>query len=531
VSTETGGGRLGWRSASGLLLCAAVSTTLAVPAVAEVKLVGDTSPKTPGPTLPNLFVGIVGSGSLDITAGSTLTVDKTTSFGLDTGSEGTGTITGAGSKLTSDVINLGLCGTGVLRVSGGGAVSATTITVGTIRKGASCGGNGQLSVAGIGSTVTASGNLEVGVGNAESKGLVTIGAGSTMTVGGNADIGKVGRGSVVASGTMTVKGNASIGTGGGSGSLSVTGGKMRVGDVFIGDETKGSFGRLNVTNDGRLYSRGNIVFTNDSVMTVNDDSTVFARGNVTLASSTPADLATLNVTGGSKMTADNVMLKSNSSVTVGNESRLVAGRIRVGAALGTNAANNVKNATLTIEGGGVVDADVIVRSGGTLNGKKGVKQGKTVNDDKSGNVTLEAGPLDLSESYAQNGGTLQIDLDGPNSFATVDVAGTGAFSAGSSLVFDFAGFRPTVGESFTFFDALGGVNVTPSADNCVNGEFECGFVGVPSTLDFEVLSAPDTLTLVVTGGTAVPEPREACLLLLGFAALAGRRLLAGRPVN
>jgi hypothetical protein len=84
--------------------------TLTAPAVAEVKLVGDTSPKTPGPTLPNLFVGITGSGSLDITAGSTLTVDKTTSFGLDTGSEGTGTITGAGSKLTSDVINLGLCG-------------------------------------------------------------------------------------------------------------------------------------------------------------------------------------------------------------------------------------------------------------------------------------------------------------------------------------------------------------------------------------------------------------------------------------
>jgi hypothetical protein len=104
--------------------------------------------------------------------------------------------------------------------------------------------------------VTASGNLEVGVGNAESKGLVTIGADSTMTVGGNADIGKVGRGSVVASGTMTVKGNASIGTGGRSGSLSVTSGKMRVGDVFIGDETKGSVGRLNVTNDGRLYSRG-----------------------------------------------------------------------------------------------------------------------------------------------------------------------------------------------------------------------------------------------------------------------------------
>ena len=67
--------------------------------------------------------------------------------------------------------------------------------------------------------MTASGNLEVGVGKAESKGLVTIGVGSTMTVDGNADIGKVGRGSVVASGTMTVKGNASIGTGGGSGSL------------------------------------------------------------------------------------------------------------------------------------------------------------------------------------------------------------------------------------------------------------------------------------------------------------------------
>jgi hypothetical protein len=73
--------------------------------------------------------------------------------------------------------------------------------------------------------------------------------------------------------------------------------------------------------------------------------------------------------------------------------------------------------------------------------------------------------------------------------------------------------------------------VAPSADNCVNGEFECSFVGVPSTLDFEVLSTADTLSLVVIGGTAVPEPREAGLLLLGFAALAGRRLLAGRSAG
>jgi hypothetical protein len=212
-------------------------------------------------------------------------------------------------------------------------------------------------------------------------------------------------------------------------------------------------------------------------------------------------------------------------VTVGANAMLKADRVDV-----SNNTKPVGSATLTINNGGTVKGAVIVHTGGLLNGtkgKKGVTGDVKVN---GGDVVLAPGPLDVGGSYVQTSdSTLQIELDGLDSFATVDVAGKGAFSAGSSLAFDFAGFRPTVGESFTFFDALGGVNVAPSADNCVNGEFGCSFVGVPSTLDFEVLSTADTLSLVVIGGTAVPEPREAGLLLLGFAALAGR--LAGRSAR
>jgi T5SS/PEP-CTERM-associated repeat protein len=112
------GGGFGWRPAAGLLLCAAVSATLTAPAGAAVRLLGDTIPKTVGPpyNIGSLVVGFTGDGTLDVTAGSTLTVAGTSVFGDDRGSKGTGTITGAGSMLKSKVIRLGICGQGTLYV-------------------------------------------------------------------------------------------------------------------------------------------------------------------------------------------------------------------------------------------------------------------------------------------------------------------------------------------------------------------------------------------------------------------------------
>jgi hypothetical protein len=319
-------------------------------------------------------------------------------------------------------------------------VSAGTITVGDWANRPKCHGEGTLSV--LNGAVKASGNLVVGVSG--SKGKLSF-EGGTMTVDGDAYIGRNGgSGSVDLGGaTMTVMGSAYIGR---NAIIDQKTGKEieapGTGDVYV------LGGQLNV--DSSLY------IENGSNLTLSGSSTV--KGKVALSSTAPravAGVATLGIYDGSMTvnSAVGVSIGENSRVTVGANATLKADRVDV-----SNNTKPVGSATLTINNGGTVKGAVIVHTGGLLNGtkgKKGVTGDVKVN---GGDVVLAPGPLDVGGSYVQTSdSTLQIELDGLDSFATVDVAGKGAFSAGSSLAFDFAGFRPTVGESITFFDALGGV--------------------------------------------------------------------------
>ena len=330
-------------------------------------------------------------------------------------------------------------------------------------------------------------------------------------------------------GEVTVKKNASFGSGivsSGAGRLTMNKGIMEVGgDLILGRNKSAiipaSVGKIKLT-DSTLKVDNFIFIDNSSNLAVSGATSTVAVGkDVVMESNAATNVPMLTVTDGASLAADDIIMRAFADTTVGKDATLSAKTLNIG---GTKA--EPLKGTLTIEDGGTVNANVDEGPGATVIGTSGIKKIKNFKN-SGGKLDVQPGPIDIGGSYSQaSSAALEIELDGLNSFGLVDAGRTGAFSAGTSLEFDFAGFWPTVGESFTFFDALGGVNVAPSNDNCANGEFDCSFLGVPPTLDFEVVSAADTLSLVVTGGTAVPEPRVAELFLLGFAALAGRRLLA-----
>ena len=97
------------------------------------------------------------------------------SIGTDSGSTGTVTVEGSGSSWTnSGDLYVGLSGTGTLDISAGGAVSNTSGFIGT-----GIGSTGTVTVDGAGSSWTNSGSLTVG---GFGTGTLTIADGGKVTV-------------------------------------------------------------------------------------------------------------------------------------------------------------------------------------------------------------------------------------------------------------------------------------------------------------------------------------------------------------
>src|SRR5262245_50284791 len=89
-------------------------------------ITGDVTPALPWSSSTNAKIGINGAGTLTVNAGSGLT-SRDGTLGVNAGSTGTATITGAGSKWTNGPqFYVGYYGSGSLRVEAGGLVSSST---------------------------------------------------------------------------------------------------------------------------------------------------------------------------------------------------------------------------------------------------------------------------------------------------------------------------------------------------------------------------------------------------------------------
>ncbi len=206
----------------------------------------------------DLYIGEVGTGTLDILAGGTVLVSPSNGYigyiGYLAGSTGEVTVDGVGSTWTNTgSLVFGVSGHGWLDVTAGGQVSSINSYIGQ-----NIGSSGGASVDGMGSSLINTGNLIVG--NAGNGTLNITGGGDASNVNGyiGNQSGSTGIATVSGTGsTWTNSGALYVGNAG-NGTLNITAGGGVTNSIgYIGDDA-GTIGEVMVagatwTNSGNLY--------------------------------------------------------------------------------------------------------------------------------------------------------------------------------------------------------------------------------------------------------------------------------------
>ncbi|MFN4298016.1 MAG: autotransporter-associated beta strand repeat-containing protein [Brevundimonas sp.] len=420
-----------------------------------------------------LTVGMQGVGALQVADGGVVTAAGQIYFGSLVGGHGEGTVTGAGSRLsTAQGLFVGSDGRGVLNILDGGVVESG-MPWSSI--GANADGQGVATVSGAGSLWSASGQLYVGAygsgalrvldggavtvagsvlyvgANAGSQGEALVsGAGSTVTFN-QLQIGSRGQGSLrVQDGASVAGTDAYVGAfGGGEGGLVVTGADSRM--TLTGEAVIGAWGdgEAVLSDGGVLAAGGQVILAREAGVSgvlsigaaaggsaqaagrLDVDALVFGAGTGSLVfNHTGTDYgfaASLSGAGTLRHLAGVTRLGGDSSAFTGTSS-LTGGTLRVDGVLG----GDVSVTGGALGGSGSVLGAVTIADGGTLSGVQG--------------QTLGLGTLVLSE-----GSTVAVALGAAGDTALFDVAGdltldgalavtdVGGFGAGVYRLFDYGG--------------------------------------------------------------------------------------------
>ncbi len=217
--------------------------------------------------------GTVGYGRLTVSGGASVTA-TTSALGVDTGSEGTLNLSGAGTTYSilarngyAGNMRVGYNGTGTATVESGASLSAA----GLLEVASQDNSRGTLTVQ-TGGQVSA-GTLRVGVGSGAQGSLVVNGSGSSLTAtSGTAGIGvdgqgslSIGNGGLVTTQTLVAGWNA-----GGTGTIDVTGANSRLNSTAQLHVGVDGAGTLNLANGGAVTTNQLLIATNaGSIGTVN----------------------------------------------------------------------------------------------------------------------------------------------------------------------------------------------------------------------------------------------------------------------
>ena len=264
----------------------------------------------------DVVVGGQGTGTLTIQDHGTVRSDGG-SVGLDAGSTGTVTVTGPGSTWTngtSSGLNVGAFGTGTLMIANGGKV--INITPNTANIGEFAGSQGTVTVTGAGSTWTNTSGLNIGN---RGTGTLTIADGGVVTApsvgiavnagsNGTLNIGAASGSPAAAPGTLNAPSVAFGGVGGGTGTINFNhtstsyvfapaisgGGTVNVlagTTILTGANTY--FGATNV-NGGTLRAGAMNTFSSSAATTVASGGTLDLNGfNQTISKLTNAGLVNM----------------------------------------------------------------------------------------------------------------------------------------------------------------------------------------------------------------------------------------------
>jgi T5SS/PEP-CTERM-associated repeat protein len=391
-----------------------------------------------------LTVGSAGTGTLEVTAGGTVSLGSgLLTVGSNPDGSGTVQVSGTGAGLTAAGFTVGGSGVGTLVVQTGGVVTDTGNT--TFEVGQNTGGSGDVDVDG---GMLAAGSSGVVLGDAAgSSGLVTVEDGGTLSAD-NFTIGGSGAGTLTIGdgGVVDQTGDFAFliaGDSGSTGTVTVDGGTLDVGsnDVVLGNASPTS-GILTVEN-GSTLSAGGFTIGNDGngTLTVATGGVVVqTAGGAFEVGQNSGGNGTVSVTGGTlDLGSANVVVGNvqggSGIVTIGSLGTLSAGSFTIG---------NAGPGTLTVGSGGVVTQT----GGGTFE----IGQ----NTDGSGTVTVDGGTLDVGNAsfvignVSDSTGSLTVVDDGTLSAGgfTVGSGGDGSLTVESGGVVTDTGSNPIeIGEN------------------------------------------------------------------------------------
>ena len=394
-----------------------------------VKLQGDTGVDQ---TAGVLLVGNDGQGMLTINTGAVLTETITSTLApaaVAYASDGTGTVVVDGAKsawITDGALDMGRRGLGMTTIQAGGSMSTAILDVAEFSTSGSKAQPSQITVTGKGSTLTASGSVDVGKGGFGEIQIKAGGAGTLSAAGPMALVigdmaNSIGTVDVTDSGSkLTVTGTAVAGNGG-------------LATLKIENQASATLGALMIA----VMASSGTSTTPDMAIADGSGSTLTVTGNAQVDFATPQGsnnqgqpngrfgMWAYNPAGVGQLVASN-----NATITIGGTLTLQAPN-----ASDTPASVMIKsNGGIEVGGTGSSQADALVVDvpghvigHGTITAD--ATQGSPPTGDVVNNGSIEAnnGTLELNANVMGNG-TFKIDID-----ATLKIDGT-VFSA---AIFNF----------------------------------------------------------------------------------------------
>ncbi len=203
----------------------------------------------------DLYIGIGGSGTLNVASGGQVNTTSSAYLGLGSAATGMATISGAGAKWTSSGdINIGYYGSGALNVASGGQVNGHYAYLGY-----NSGATGLATITSSGSTWTNSINLNVGYSGS---GTLNIASGGQVISGASYlgyYSGATGLATITGSGSQWNSGNFNVGYSGG-GTLNVdSGGQVSSSFGYLGYNLDGT-GLATISGSGSKWNNSSSVY-------------------------------------------------------------------------------------------------------------------------------------------------------------------------------------------------------------------------------------------------------------------------------
>ena len=391
--------------------------------------------------------GNLGSGSVNLAAGTTLTLTGAATIDNAIVLGGNATVSAAASATLSGVVSgaytLTKAGAATLTLSGSNSYGATTVSAGTLSVASDTNlGSGTLTLAASSTLATSNATTIDNAIALSGNATVNTGADTTLSgvISGSNNLTKTGAATLTLSGSNSYNGSTNVN----AGTLSVA-----------GDGNLGA-GSLNLANGTTLQITGNTTIDNALALT----------GVATLNAGAAATLSgVISGSGGLTKTGSGSLTLSGSNTNSG-ATTVSAGTLLVDGS--TNSATTVANGA-TLAGGGTLGGDVTVQNGGTLSPGNGGADTLTVN----GNLTLDAGStlaLDINGASAGSGYD-QIVVNG-----NVDVSGATltvnhGYAAGNGEIYEvilndaadaITGTFSGISEGSTFNAAGNGTQLTAS---------------------------------------------------------------------